>query len=205
MKLPVYAIAVQGRPQVSVASLGRPAVASVAVRGQQGAQGIQGERGPQGSAGRFGQLRIADTVVDPEDNFPAGVRQQLRFVPDPAQTQNFLHGPFTSVTWVNNRFVARPNGRGDWQDFIVNLLVIPQFGGGIIYADLDVGTAAPVATAAYALRGSGEVERVTFRLQTQTLDGFLNNGAAIFLTGTVPFVIQSEAIVYLPLSTGNEP
>lgn len=42
MSLPVYTVTVQGRPQVSVAALGRPAVASVTVPGQQGAQGIQG-------------------------------------------------------------------------------------------------------------------------------------------------------------------
>ena len=143
--------------------------------------------------------------VDPEDAFAAGVRQQLRFVPDPAQTQNFLRPPFTAVAWIGNRLVARPGGYGDWQDIIVNLLVIPAYGGGSIVADLDVGTGTPVQTADYTLRGSGVAERVSFRMGIQTLNGFLANGCAIYLTGTVPFVIQSEAVVYLPLSMGPGP
>ena len=109
------------------------------------------------------------------------------------------------VAWTGNRIVPRPDGYGDWQDIIVNLLVKPDYAGGSIIADLDVGvgdSAVPVQTAFYGLRGSGSPERATFRLGVQTLSGFLNNGARIFLTGTVPFVVQSESVVYLPISKG---
>ena len=168
----------------------------------------QGPPGPQGEPGEdagFGQLRVADMHVDPEDYFTAGQRQQLIFTPDPAQTQNFLRDPFTSVAWTGNRIVPRANGYGDWQDIVVNLLVMPAFAGGSIIADLDVGTGStstPVQTAYYGLRGSGTPERATFRLGLQTLDGFQANGARIFLTGTVPFIVQSESIVYLPINIG---
>lgn len=169
----------------------------------QGPPGLPGPPGPAGEDAGFGQLRVADMHVDPEDYFVANTRQQLIFVADSGQTQNFLRAPFTGVTWTGNRIVARPDGYGDWQDIIVNLLVKPDFAGGSIIADLDVGTGQPVQTAYYGLRGSGSPERATFRLGTQTLDGFLANGARVFLTGTVPFVVQSESIVYLPISKGK--
>lgn len=172
----------------------------------QGPPGPAGERGPAGEDAGFGQLRVADMQIDPEDYFAAGGRQQLIFTPNPAQTQNFLRDPFKGVTWTGNRIVPRPDGYGDWQDIIVNLLVVPQFAGGSIIADLDVGVgsaAVPVQSGFYGLRGSGAPERATFRLGTQTLDGFLNNGARVFLTGTVPFVVQSESVVYLPISKGS--
>ena len=190
------------RPVVRVEALGGVGVLAAYVPGAQGPAGPQGERGEQGPPARFGQLRVADMAVDPEDSFPANVRQQLKFVPNSSQTQDFLRDPFRGVAWTDNRIVPRPDGYGDWQDIIVNLLVVPEYAGGRITADLDVGTGGPVQTANYSLRGSGVSERATFRLGTQTLTGFLANGAAIYLTGTVPFVIQSESVVYLPISTG---
>jgi len=168
----------------------------------QGPPGPPGEQGAPGIDTGFGQLRVADMHVDPEDYFAANTRQQLIFTPDPAQTQNQLRDPFKGVTWTGNRIVPRSGGYGDWQDIIVNLLVLPTYAGGSIIADLDVGTGQPVQTAFYGLRGAGTPERATFRLGTQTLDGFLANGARVFLTGTVPFVVQSESIVYLPINMG---
>lgn len=72
MSLPVLTATYRARPQASVASLGRPAVASVTVAGPQGAPGERGIAGRRGVARGFGQITYTNRSLEPDDVFEAG-------------------------------------------------------------------------------------------------------------------------------------
>lgn len=112
MKHPVYTIAVQGRPQVSVASLGRPAVASVTVQGQQGARGERGLQGEAGEPGAYGSVRYGEMMGVPVTDLPAGTDMPF-IVTAPRDVINDLRGPFEGFDFLDADGILRARKSGD--------------------------------------------------------------------------------------------
>ncbi len=200
MKLPTYAVTVQGRPQVAVAALARPAVASVTVPGPQGARGAQGIQGPPGVNIGFGQITYTNRGLEPDDVFEPGARAQVLFTPD-VPTQDVLNPPFDAHTfWIDNAVV--PQALGDLYDLQINLIVTADTAGGQLRLDADVGSIlGPIASDTQILfAGAGAPERVTFRLRVQVLANFMANGCRIYLTSSVRVTTVSETILVAPAS-----
>lgn len=171
----------------------------------QGPPGPAGARGAPGPFG-YGDVTYTERSVGPEDTFPANVRQRLTFTPDPALTQRQLAPPFDAHEfWVENRIVGR--AKFDRLAVQVNLIVTSQQAGGQVRLDADVGSVlGPIASTSEVLfNAPNDQERVTLPLRIRTLDSLLANGAALYLTSTVPILVLSETVWVAPESIYPSP
>lgn len=172
----------------------------------QGPPGPAGPRGPMASYG-YGDVTYTERTVGPEDSFPANERNRLLFAPDPALTQRQLTPPFDGHEfWVDDRIMGR--ALYDRLAVQVNLIITSQQADGKLRLTADVGSALgqPVgATSSLLFNAPNDPERVTLFLRIRTLAGMLSNGAALWLTPTVPILVLSETVWVAPESIYPSP
>ncbi|WP_284244897.1 hypothetical protein [Methylobacterium haplocladii] len=172
-------------------------------------QGPPGRDGPQGPPGPIGggQVGYSRTVREPGDLLAQRTRTPIAFTPDPALSSLYLNPPFAGLTLWDG---ARVRGRAfaDRFKIQVNLLVRSMQANGTILLDVDAGvvpgSTPPLATDTADLfkdAGDPDPERVTLVVEFQTLDKVMANGAALFLTSTVPIHILKRSVLVYPEST----
>lgn len=200
-KLPVYAIAVQGRPQVAVAAFWRPAVASVTVPGQQGARGLQG---PQGEPGDYGSIRYGEMMGTPVTDLDANTDTPF-IVTAPRDVLGSLRGPFAGFDFLDDEGVLRARKAGDSYQLSLRVTAVPQlFGGwlkvGIYIAGNISGIDGATSERTVPLtEAAGTPHRIDELFQVSPRAGFLANGARIMLRASVPVRLSQETLFVTPL------
>lgn len=161
----------------------------------------QGRPGAAGLASGFGQATYTHAAAAPGEYLDANTRTPILFEPDPALSSDYLNPPFRGhVFWDGHRIVGR--ALADFLFAQVNLRVTPEVAGGTVTVDLDAGSSVgSLVSDTFDLDRSVQVEqRVTLKLFFQTLGNVMANGAAPYVTSTVPARIMRESVLVMPLS-----
>lgn len=204
MSLPAYYVSAQGRPRVSIAAIGRPAVVSVTVPGQQGATGPQGERGIQGDPGDYGSARYGEMMGAVVTDLAANTDAPF-IVTAPRDVIGGLCGPFTGFDFLDDEGVLRARKAGDSYQISLRITATPQlFGGwlkiGIYIAGNISGIKGATSERTVPLtEAAGTPHRIDELFQVTPRTGFLANGARIMLRASVPVRLSQETLFVTPL------
>lgn len=204
MRCPSYAVTAQGRPQVSVAAIGRPAVGSVTVPGRQGAVGPQGERGIQGDPGDYGSVRYGEMMGAIVTDLAANTDAPF-IVTAPRDVIGDLRGPFAGFGFLDDEGVLRARKAGDSYQLSLRVTAVPQlFGGwlkiGIYIAGNISGIEGATSERTIPLtEAAGTPHRIDELFQVTPRSGFLANGARIMLRASVPVRLSQETLFVTPL------
>lgn len=165
-----------------------------------GPVGPPGAQGIAGTASGFGYATFVQAASEPT-MIPAGVRTRVAFDVDPVASVDALNPPFAGhLFWRDN--LLRPRHVDDTMILRLDLRAAGQVIGGRIDFQLDIGgTFGVIQAEHYDLTSqAGDVETVTFDAPLFGRDTFRDNGGAIYITCSVPTMVQRESIVVFPLS-----
>jgi len=185
-------------PVVRVPAPTMPAV----VRSQSlGPIGPAGGAGPQGAPGDYGAIRYDEVNATPFSLTP-GVPAPFTLAA-PVTNTDSLRGPFASFIFLSSdgrTLHARANG--DVYLIRARLAVVSSIAGGSFSTDLVIpGVSATSSTRPRSLlKQAGAVEIVDELFEAFPGAGFVNNGATLMLTSSVPVIVTPQTLFVKPLT-----
>ena len=163
--------------------------------------GPAGSVGPQGASGDYGAIRYDEVNATPFSLTP-GVPAPFTLAA-PVTNTDSLRGPFASFVFLSpdgRTLHARANG--DVYLIRARLAVVSSIAGGSFSTDLVIpGVSATSSTRPRSLlKQAGAVEIVDELFEAFPGAGFVNNGATLMLTSSVPVIVTPQTLFVKPLT-----
>jgi hypothetical protein len=162
---------------------------------------LWGGAGPQGAPGDYGAIRYDEVNATPFSLTP-GVPAPFTLAA-PVTNTDSLRGPFAGFIFLSpdgRTLHARANG--DVYLIRARLAVVSSIAGGSFSTDLVIpGVSATSSTRPRSLlKQAGAVEIVDELFEAFPGAGFVNNGATLMLTSSVPVIVTPQTLFVKPLT-----
>ncbi|MGE8128990.1 hypothetical protein ACQKQD_18615 [Methylobacterium sp. NPDC080182] len=188
-------------PVLRVPSPVAPAMVRSVALGPIGPAGQKGDLGPQGAPGDYGSIRYDEVNATPITLTP-GVPAAFTLAA-PVTNTDSLRGPFAGFVFLSPDG-STLNARASGDSYLIRARgsVLTSIAGGSFTTDLVIPTVSgPSSTRPRTLmKAAGTPDLVDELFQAFPGKGFLDNGATIMVTSTVPAVLTPQTLFVTPLS-----